>query len=69
MREKLPYLTEDEKKRYEMCLRNIEDKLKALKIETENERPYRYYIKEKIDSILWDAKVIEQLTHTEIEED
>lgn len=28
---KEPYLDEDEKRRYEMCLRNIEDKLKALK--------------------------------------
>ena len=67
MKEKLPYLTEDEKRRYEMCLRNIEDKLKALKTEAENERPYKHYIKEKIDSILWDAKVIENLTNTEIE--
>lgn len=64
---KEPYLDEDEKRRYEMCLRNIEDKLKALKAEAEKERPYRYYIKEKIDSIIWDAKCIEFLTHNDEE--
>lgn len=65
---KEPFLDEYEKRRYEMCLRNIEDKLKALKVEAEKERPYRYYIKEKIDSILWDAKCIENMTRQDEED-
>lgn len=68
MNEKLPYLDEKEKERFEMCLRNIEDKLNALKCESEKEKPYKHYIKEKIDSILWDAKVIDNLTNIKTEE-
>ena len=60
---KEPFLDEYEKRRYEMCLRNIEDKLKALKAEAEKEKPYRGYIKEKVDSILWDAKCIDNMTN------
>lgn len=54
-----PYLTEEEIKRAKMCISNIDDKLLAIATEVNNtEHPYKGYLKEKIDSLLHDAKVI-----------
>lgn len=57
-----PYLNEEEKSRLKMCIANIKDKLTALESESLNERPYRYYLAEKVDSILWDANCIKSMT-------
>ena len=62
MSEKLPYLDKYEKERLNMCLNNIHDKLTAIDVEALKNNSYKYYIKEKIDSILWDANVIKNLT-------
>lgn len=65
MKENLPYLTEDEKERFKMCLGNIQDKLTALQTEAQNKHAYKSYIEEKIDVILNDASVIKHLTNME----
>lgn len=59
---KEPFLDEREKDRLKMCVANIKDKLNSIEVESENDRPYRYYLAEKIDSILWDANCIKSLT-------
>lgn len=63
------YLDKYEKQTLQMCVRNIKDKINSIDVESLQDKPYRGYIKEKIDSILWDAKVIENMTHIEDEED
>lgn len=56
------YLNEDEIKRAKMCLANIEDKLKAVKTEiTTSQKPYKSYLREKMNSITWDVNVINHM--------
>lgn len=54
-------LSKDEKERVKMCISNILDKTSAIMSEIEEDRSYKYYIKDKIDSVLWDSKVIQSL--------
>ena len=57
-----PNLDNNEIKRALGCIANIEDKIKAIKQELLKEKPYKYYINEKIDSVLWDAKCIKSMS-------
>ena len=60
--EVLPYLNEEESKRVKMCLYNINDKMEAVNTEVlQSERAYKSYLKEKIDSIYNDIKVIKHI--------
>ena len=54
-------MEEWEKNRIESCLCNIEDKLEAIKTEMELDKPYKYYILEKVEPILNDAKCIKSI--------
>ena len=56
--EPLPYLTEEEKIRAYSCAKNIQDKLNAVLTELLNEKPYKGYLLEKLDSINWDTNCI-----------
>ena len=66
--ETLPYLTESEKVRAYSCARNVEDKLNAVKNELLNEKPYKYYLIEKLESILWDTNCIISMCKNESED-
>ena len=57
--EELPYLaTDEEKARAYSCAKNIEDKLQAIINELLTERPYKYYLLEKLDNIKWDTNCL-----------
>ena len=58
-------MEEWEKNRIESCLCNIEDKLETIKTEMELDKPYKYYILEKIEPILNDAKCIKKVCESE----
>lgn len=56
------YLDDEEKNRAKMCVANIIDKLQAIDIELNTrEKPYKTYLKEKMDSINWDIKVLNNM--------
>lgn len=64
------YLNEDEIKRAKMCIANIEDKLKAIKTEVmTTQKPYKSYLKEKLDSITWDVNVLNHMVKEDDEDD
>ena len=42
-------------------INNIQDKLEAIKKEIKLEKPYKYYILEKIEPIVYDAKCIKSI--------
>ena len=66
----MPYLNEDEIKRAKMCVANIKDKLYAIEKEiNETQRPYKHYLKEKLDSIIWDTKVLNNMIEGDDEND
>ncbi len=54
-------MEEYEKKKIESCILNIEDMLKAIKKEVQLDKPHKYYILEKIEPILFDAKCIKSI--------
>lgn len=58
-------LNENEIKKAKECLFNIEDKLQAIEMELCKENPYKYYLLEKIDSVLWDSRCIANLCKTD----
>ncbi len=58
-------MEEYEKTRIESCISNILDKLEAIKSEIRLEKPYKYYILEKIEPILFDAKCIKSICESE----
>ena len=58
-------MEEYEKRRIESCIYNIQDKLEAIKSETNLEKPYKYYILEKIEPIINDAKCIKNICESE----
>ena len=58
-------MEEYEKTRIESCISNIQDKLEAIKSEIRLEKPYKYYILEKIEPILFDAKCIKNICESE----
>ena len=64
-----PYLEKFEIERAKMCLSNIEDKLKSVSTEIQNEKPYKYYLLEKLNSILNDTNVLIYMCEDEEEGD
>lgn len=55
----MDFLDENEKKRAAGCINNIQDKLDALKSEIcSREKPFKPYMMEKLDSILWDTNCL-----------
>ena len=57
----MDYLSEDEIKRAQMCVLNIQDKLDSVVSEIKRERPHKNYLKEKLDSITWDINVLNSM--------
>lgn len=55
------YLDQNEQKRMKLFISEIEDKMYAIKVELQNERAYKSYLKEKMDSINWNIKCINNL--------
>lgn len=65
-----PFLNELQRENAKMCIRNIADKM--LSVDTEistKEKPYKRYLKEKLDSINWDVQVLLNLCKEEDDED
>ena len=61
--EEKPYLNETQINTGISALNNIEDKLMAIRNElTTREKPYKRYLREKLDSIYWDVKVLMNMT-------
>ncbi len=60
-------MEEDEKRNIERCICDIEDKLIAIKNEIKLNKPHKYYILEKIEPILNDAKCIKSICDNEEE--
>ena len=58
-------MKEYEKRRIENCIYNIQDKLEAIKSEINLEKPYKYYILEKIEPIINDVKCIKSICESE----
>ena len=57
----MDYLSEDEIKRAQMCVLNIQDKLGSVVSEIKRERPHKNYLKEKLDNITWDINVLNSM--------
>lgn len=53
-----PYLEGYEIDRAEMCVMEIADKLKAIDMEVHKDRPYKYYLMEKLAPILNDVNCL-----------
>ena len=60
-------MEEDEKRSIECCINNIQDKLESIKNEIKLNKPHKYYILEKIEPILNDAKCIKSICNNEEE--
>ena len=58
-------MEEYEKKKIESCILNIEDKLNSIKNEINLDKPYKYYILEKIEPVIFDAKCIKSICESE----
>ena len=58
-------MEEYEKKKIESCIYNIEDKLNAIKNEIKLDKSYKYYILEKIEPIIFEAKCIKSICESE----
>jgi hypothetical protein len=54
----MEYFNEEQIRRGKDCAWNIQDKLHAIMSELGGPRPYKGYMKEKLESILWDAKCL-----------
>lgn len=57
-----PYLEGYNISRAKDCAYNIQDKLNAIANELEQEKPYKYYLHEKLESILHDTKFLLNLS-------
>lgn len=55
------YLDQNEHERMKFFISEIDDKIYAIKVELQNERAYKSYLKEKMDSINWNIKCINNL--------
>lgn len=56
------YLEKEEIQRAKMCVANIKDKIDSIYNEVYTvEKPDKGYLKEKIDSIIWDSNVINNM--------
>lgn len=61
-----PYLEEEEIKRAKNCVNNIMNKLNAVQSELNTrEHPYKTYLKEKLDIILYDTKCMLDMCNKE----
>jgi len=56
--ETLPILTVEEKHRAVGCVNNILDKMNAVQMEVNKEQSFKYYMEEKLESILWDVNCL-----------
>ena len=66
MKENLPYVTEEEKKRFAMILNEIDDAMNALKTEIRTtEHPYKYYLAEKLKTLQTDVPCLASLIEDE----
>lgn len=66
--EEKPYLNETQINIGISALNNIEDKLMAIRNELiTRERPYKNYLREKLDSVYWDVKVLMNMTNEDKE--
>jgi len=66
LKEKLPYLTEEEKKRGKMLIREMDDAMNALRTElNETQHPYKHYIKEKLRVLQTDVPCLASLLEDE----
>lgn len=55
-------LTDEEKTRAKYCVENIQDKLYSISNELNNSPvAYKPYLKEKLDSIIWDINVLKNM--------
>lgn len=54
----MEYLNEEQIKRAKNCIYNIQDKLNAIENELSKEKPYKYYMNEKLTSIKWDMNCL-----------
>lgn len=55
----MDFLSEEEKRKAASCVNNIQDKLDAIKNElSSREKPFKPYMLEKLDSILWDTNCL-----------
>ena len=58
-------MEEWKKRRIKICLRNIKDKFEAIKKEIELDKPHKHYILEKIESIVFESTIIENICESE----
>lgn len=59
---KLPYLTEQEKRRAEILIREIDDMFNSVKVEIFTRRkPYKSYMSEKLEGIITDINCLNGL--------
>ena len=58
-------MEECEKRKIKDCIYNIQDKLEAIKNEISLDKPYKYYILEKAEPIIIDAKCIKSICESE----
>ena len=62
MKKKLPYLTEEEKRRAQMLIREIDNAMNALRKELyETEHTYKHYIAEKLRTLQIDVPCLASL--------
>lgn len=54
-------LDEEQHKRAKECIYNIQDKIYAIASELNNQKAYKEYIKEKINSIEWDFTCLKSI--------
>lgn len=60
-----PYLEGYDIPRAKECAWNIQDKLNAIVTELEQEKPYKGYLQEKLQSILHDTKCLLSMSERE----
>lgn len=60
-----PYLEGYNISRAKDCAYNIQDKLNAITNELEQEKPYKGYLKEKLESILHDTECLLSMSERE----
>ena len=58
-------MEEYEKERIESCISSIQDNLEAIRKEIKLERPYKYYILDKLEPIFYDVKCIKSICESE----
>lgn len=65
----MEFLNEEEKARATFCTMNIKDRLQAVMRELEvREKPHKGYLKEKLESMLWDTQVLMNMVSNDEDE-